>query len=490
MRLFLDWFTLTIQRHPAPLRSVLRVMDKVAPAALRRRALANARAVHAVFERPEDFLMGIGNAPKLKLGPFLLGMDPGPQYDREKRLLTQALARPLEVFPAIAAHESRRYAERMASELHAGKRLNLIAEFVEPVYVRAIAHCFGVPVQNCSSEWLDTKPGDRTLALFIRTLGATIGSSHPAPFGLEELAEQVAGEFAVYLRDAISLHRSGAIARQLERHADGSPLLAASDTVLGRLLREQARTGSESFSDGDWGIVRSLGGLLSASAGFPKAFAHALHELLRRLDRPELQKLAAAARRGDKRCVDAYVLEALRFRPVYPMLTRYCPRSTALPELHAKAGTQLAIFPLAAMFDPVHVERPEQFLPGRPAGSYSVFGHGPRACLGEALMMALFTPMLGALFEHAPQLLEVEAGEFRYDGAALERYELRLPGQPGDELCAGESAPAARPSARQAPPLAAAEPSSDARESTGELAALFYPAARAPELPLRTEPPR
>src|SRR5262245_63362774 len=47
-----------------------------------------------VLSRDDDFEIGFPNAPKMKFGrsvPFLLGMDPGEQYHREKKVLAEVL---------------------------------------------------------------------------------------------------------------------------------------------------------------------------------------------------------------------------------------------------------------------------------------------------------------------------------------------------------------------------------------------------------------
>jgi hypothetical protein len=170
--------------------------------------------------------------------------------------------------------------------------------------------------------------------------------------------------------------------------------------------------------------------MLAAGAGFPKAYANAVHELLLH---KQLGNVHAAVARRDERLVQAYVREALRFRPVFPMLVRFCPRATRIgegsdahPHIEVQAGASLPFFPLAAMFDSGRVERPDDFIVGRPADAYHVFGGSPRSCIAEQLIMKFFLPMFEVLFRVVPEILDrdLPPGRFRHDGAGLESYRL------------------------------------------------------------------
>jgi cytochrome P450 len=419
MGLITELLTQEIQRHPVPLRVMLRLFDKLVPAPLNGRVAIKANAVREVFARPDEFLMGYLNAPKLKLGPFLLGMDPGPTHASEKAQLQAALDASLSEFSAFVAYESDTAAQRLAASFRETGKLDLVSDFVEPVFVRSLAHYFGIPLRGLHTDCVDAEPGVNTLVIIIRKLGSTIASSHPAPFGLEKLATRLAEPFKAHLQDAVRAHRDRSIVGRVEPAPPGVSPLAPDRTVIGHLLAHA------SFSDGDDGVVRSVGGMLSASAGFPKAFAHVMHELLMRPH--ELTAFAKAAAASDERTLHAYVKEALRFRPVFPLLVRYCPHSTAVHSADATipAGSTVPFFPLGAMFDPSSVERPEQFIPGRPDDVYAIFGGAPRACIGRPLMMALFLPMFRALFGSVPEILSAKPGQLRYDGASIDSYELR-----------------------------------------------------------------
>ncbi|HKP62167.1 MAG TPA: cytochrome P450 [Polyangiales bacterium] len=408
----LDWLQASLQRRPAALRTLLRFgKDPLQRFAL---TFADGPAVVDIFERSRDFQVGSTIAPKAKLGPFLLSLDEGPRHTREKRALSRAIGLSFATFAPIAAAESARAAADLALQLGDEPRIDLASDFAELVYTRTLARYFGLPLDGWQCPDLDAPDGERTLALYIRTLGSTIGSGHPAPFGLEQLALRVSKKFEGELEAVIS--------QQMGQQP--------ADTVLGHLLQPQPRPGEDAEqvrADAEFvqqdGLVRSIGGLLSAGAGFPKAFSNAIHEWILH---GQLHVLEAASRQLPDpawgQLVQAHVLEALRLRPVFPLLVRYCPRATALAGQEVPAGSEIAFAPIAAMSDPTLVESPEEYRPGRPDHVYSVFGWGPRACIGRNMMLGLVPPMLKALFAQVPGFANAPLGEFAYDGPALDRY--------------------------------------------------------------------
>jgi cytochrome P450 len=255
--------------------------------------------------------------------------------------------------------------------------------------------------------------GCEPLAEYIRIYGAAIGSCHPAPGGLEERVEQVAPQFRAHIEAAIRAHRDGSAAAW-----PASAALPPERTVLGQLLARAP------FSDGDAGIVRSVTGMLAASASFPKVFASVLHELL---ERPEhMRAFAAAVLAQDKPRALGYVREALRQRPPFPVLVRACPNAAKLGDAEFASGSVVPFFPLAAMFDPSLEPPPDVFDPQRPESHYFLFGGAPRECIGKPLMLELFLPMFEALFRHVPGVLDAVPGEFSYDGPVLDHYRVAV----------------------------------------------------------------
>ncbi|MEY4578231.1 MAG: hypothetical protein RL701_2934 [Pseudomonadota bacterium] len=426
LQALIDWATLAIQRHPQVLRVGLSVAEYVVPERFRAKLPSSAAAVRETFARPDDYWLGYLNAPKMKVGPFLLGMDPDPRYASERAALVAALAAAPQQAARYALYDAERSARSLAQHLpRAGRtgRLEVAASFAEPVFARALAHAFGVPAVGvpCPAfKQLEQRQDREPLKLFIRTFGATIGSTHPAPFGLEALAQKVEPHFRGHLEAALKAHQNGTIAGLLPRIPRG-PNPQPQETVLGRLREHRV------FQDDDGGSVRCIAGMLSASASFPKAFAYVLHELLVRP--AQLECFVAAISAGDEARVQAFVREALRFRPPFPMLVRHCPHASTLKATRGQfaSGDQVAFFPAQAMFDRGLVPSADQFDAQRPDETYFLFGGAPRECIGKDVIMSLFFPLFSALLKHVPQIFDAQPGTFHYDGPVLDRYELTVP---------------------------------------------------------------
>lgn len=418
MSAIFDWGVLTLQRHPRLLRGGLGLATAVLPRMLSRKLVVGADMVRETFARADDFWMGYLNAPKLKLGRFLLGMDPPNREYAEEKLLQGTLEHLPEQIARFASVEGDRLAESLAHTLESGGALDLSSSYAEPAYTRALAHCFGVPTRGDPCPVFKPYPNHEPLARYLRTFGSTIGADHPAPFGLEKVANRAAPFFRAHLEAALRAHREGKIESLLPMAAGVT--LSPKATVMGQLIERAA------FADGDAGIVRNVAGMMSASAGFPRAFASVLHELLLRPD--HLRGFVAALRAQDQARAYGYVREALRFRPVFPMLVRRCPHATTLRSSGAEFASAEVVpfFPSAAMFDPARVERPHVFNPQRPESVYFVFGGEPRECIGKPLMMSLFPALFEPLVRRLPQLLTAKPGRFRYDGPELVGYDLSI----------------------------------------------------------------
>jgi cytochrome P450 len=67
------------------------------------------------------------------------------------------------------------------------------------------------------------------------------------------------------------------------------------------------------------------------------------------------------------------------------------------------------------MFDPFAVEAPEQFRPGRPWGSYMLWGYGMHACFGAHINRAVIPQILKPLLAR-PGLRRAAGPEGRPDG--------------------------------------------------------------------------
>jgi cytochrome P450 len=183
--------------------------------------------------------------------------------------------------------------------------------------------------------------------------------------------------------------------RIAERKAEDAPR----DDVLGRCLAMQA-SGLPGMTDRD--IRNNLLGLMVGELPTTSATANlALDELL---DRPEaLAGACAAARAGDDAGLAAHIFEALRFRPLNPVIYRRAARDSTIAGGRLRArriakGTMVMASNLSAMFDPLEIPDPNAFRLDRPWETYILWGYGLHACFGahlnRAVLPALLKPLL------------------------------------------------------------------------------------------------
>ncbi|HEV3190391.1 MAG TPA: cytochrome P450, partial [Polyangiaceae bacterium] len=428
MGLIADIATLEVQRHPFFLRTSLGLLRRSSPVFRVGSTLivTGQPQVREVFSRPKDFLFGFGNGPKMKLGPFLFGMDASRQYFDEKAVLARGAIKDTDIdrFGFLVREHANRVLKEKDEKDGPGRsgRIDLVSEFIEPVLLRAGADFYGVKLDQAESAYVDAPRGEQTYAQWIRKLGGVVGSSWPAPFGLEALANHLAAEMATFIAKQVPAAPSKSVIGTLKELASSVGAGEAIDERPHGCPAHKYRPPASSLPTAD-DIARCVGGLMLAGAAAIKASTLALHELL---GRPSvLPDAVALARVGQARTIEGYAWEALRFRPAFPFLVRYCPRATTLAtstqyETAVPAGARVFISPLAAMFDPLGVERPEEFIPTRPSTTYLHFGFGLHRCFGELLAARAIGELLTCLL--AQRVLE--AGRIQYEGPAVVRYDV------------------------------------------------------------------
>lgn len=139
------------------------------------------------------------------------------------------------------------------------------------------------------------------------------------------------------------------------------------------------------------------------------------------LDNPSIKRGAvAAAKSGDHRRLAAFVWEALRFRPINPIVMRYVQKDyTFASGKRVKKGDIAMISTLSAMFDDSGdkpaVEKPDHFIVGRGSvnanGRHKKHGHtrdnayyfhlgnGDHKCLGDYVAQALVPAVIGEILK-------------------------------------------------------------------------------------------
>jgi cytochrome P450 len=201
--------------------------------------------------------------------------------------------------------------------------------------------------------------------------------------------------------------------------------------LVGRLLTPADRP---AWLDEDW-IRRTITGLAAfSSATVARSSIHVVDALLRhpralRRARSIAHRLQAAEASAEGSAalrlrLLQMIYEALRFRPMLPVLVRSIPRATVIakdsPRARAvPAGGSVIAAPLAAMYDPDVFERPWRFCSRRPLEDYVHFGHGPHDCFGRYIADTVMIELIGALMR-LPDLRRAAAGgRIAYEGPAV-----------------------------------------------------------------------
>ena len=226
-----------------------------------------------------------------------------------------------------------------------------------------------------------------------------------------------------------------------ERELTGQPYLPEPATVLKRLVFRRL-TGQNEL-DPDAVRRNIIGVLLPGAALVTRAFATSLVQLLKR----KALRRAAEAANGDLDLLQGYLIEALRFHPVFPVLPRHCPHDTVLPgfrrSYRIRAGRDVYVSVAGAMFDP------HGPLFNGPAGGYPTesrvrnphdyrhFGGGIHECLGQHIALPQMAAMLAALLK-LPQLT---CGSIAYsdDGISPKRLRVRFTPVPDRALSPDEA---------------------------------------------------
>jgi cytochrome P450 len=324
-----------------------------------------------VLSRDDDF--GVVYGPRMEMitggENFFLGMQDTPRYTRDVSNMRLAVRR--DDVPAIVAP----FMAATAAELVAGASgtIDVPQALTIPAAWRLLDHYFGTPgpSQAAMAEWTTTL----FWYLFLDL------QANPA---FDARAETAAVAFRNWLDGHIAARKAAGGGR---------------DDILGRCIAMQGG-GLPGTTDKD--IRNNLIGLLIGE--LPTTSAASILALDELLDRPEaLAGACAAARAGDDALLAAHIFEALRFRPLNPVIYRRAMRDATVAGGRIRArripkGTMVMASNLSAMFDPLAIPHPNAFRTDRPWETYILWGYGLHACFGahlnRASLPAILKPLL------------------------------------------------------------------------------------------------
>ncbi|MCP4620637.1 MAG: cytochrome P450 [Bradyrhizobium sp.] len=328
------------------------------------------REVREVLQRFDDFTLGDIIDPGMPWGTFLMTVDWRQRHAQERQWL-QDTVHPTDV-GTIRAIVDTRCRQQLQS---AHGRLDVVSELLEPVVVDIAKDYFGVPPLAGNEQKMAAAMRDLAGIIMVNP---PVGSKH-----WSRSRASIAGVTDLLLKELA--------------HPGAPP---SPDNLLTRLVQRLRDHGKPDWFDEDW-IRRYLTGLIATGgATIVRAGAGAIDQILAHPSALREAKTVAAdldqaiqvgnqPRIEELRCkLRHYLYEALRFRPMLPLLIRDTPRETVIAygTRDARivcAGTRVFAPPLAAMFDPEKFPEPSQFDASRPFERYVHFGFGPRHCFGQ-----------------------------------------------------------------------------------------------------------
>jgi cytochrome P450 len=359
--------------------------------------VAQFRDVEEILHREEVFsvspylprMMGV-------IGPFVLSQDITPGYDHDISVLRIVVRR--EDLARVKDIVSRHAAEIVTELFQGGGPVDIVRTLTRKVPVRLADEYLGL-----------SAPHDEQMMAWARACFRE--------FFLNLLNDPVVRAPAVAAGAEMRQRLDALLADRRASDTDGK------DDVMGRLLRLQ-RAGDVAGLDDD-GVCRTLMGLVIGMVETTSQAA--VQALLVLFSRPDvLASAAAAAKADDDDALSNLVFEALRFRPINPMVARVAKDdySLAAGEPHRaliQKGTTVFALTWSAMFDPRVLEAPEEFRPDRPDCHYMHFSTGRHACFGRYISRIQVPQIL-------KPLLKLEGlratGAPEYDGTFPERLQV------------------------------------------------------------------
>jgi cytochrome P450 len=332
------------------------------------------------------------------IGPFVLSQDITPRYDRDISIMRLVVRR--EDLPRVKEIVARHAVAITGTLFQQAGPVDIVQTLTRKVPVRLAEEYLGFSAASDRQMMSWARAGFREF--FINLLDNPVVRA-PAVAAGDEMRQRL---------DALIAER---------RKTADDPR----DDVMGRLLRLQ-RAGDFAGLDDDT-VCRTLGGTIIGM--IETTSQAAVHALLMLFSQPKAMAAAVtAAMTDDDDMLERLVFEALRFRPINPMVGRVTKQDYTLASGHPhrtliRQGTTVFALTWSAMFDPLVLDAPETFRADRPDHHYLHFATGRHACFGRYISRIQVPQILKPLLK-LPGLHP--AGPPEFDGTFPETLKLAI----------------------------------------------------------------
>lgn len=350
--------------------------------------------VREVLKRDKDFGLRKINYDNIHrhIGPFILGMDDSPEYQRDIGILRGVVRK--DDVPRI-----RTYVRDLCRDLTSqfNGEFNLVWEYTRKVPLLLCGNYFGVE-----------GPNPKDMLRWNRSIFWDIFLDMKGKPEVREAATRSSKEMGIYLRELLANNR------KIMNSGGRLP-----DNLFNRLMALQG-TDQPHFDDD--ALCGNIAGVyMGAIEPISKSVVNALGQIY---SRPEVLALAkAAAEKDDVETIANIAWEALRFHPNAPALLRYTYAEQHIggngrKRRRIKAGKKVLVMTQSAMFDKRVVKKPKKFIHDRPFDRYLYFGFGLHTCYGNYINFIVIPEMINALLKEKtlrPMGKIVNEGPFQDD---------------------------------------------------------------------------